>query len=80
MDRRYPRRYVYLFALFLLVLVGYLVLIFNDPAAGTREGVLAQVIGQKVVVYACVLSVLAQSVGARRVLRQSAQDRPVGPA
>jgi hypothetical membrane protein len=64
LDPKYPRRYALAFALFLLVLGGYLVLIFSGPAMNTSRGLVAQVVGQKVVVYASVVSVLVQTMGA----------------
>lgn len=64
LNREYPRRYALALALFLLVLGGYLVLIFQGPAMSTPGGLVVQVVGQKVVVYSCVVSVFVQAFGA----------------
>ena len=64
LERKYPRRYALAFALFLAVLGAYLVLIFRGPMMDGSSGLVAQVVGQKIVVYASVLSVLLQAVGA----------------
>ena len=69
-DRRYPRCYALAFALFLFVLGAYLVLIFHRPTMNTPQGLVAQVVGQKVVVYASVVSILVQAAGA---LKQAAK-------
>ena len=64
LDRDYPRRYALLFAVFLLVLGGYLVLILSGPGMSTLGGLVAQVVGQKAVVYASVISIAIQTFGA----------------
>ena len=59
----YPRRYALLFAAFAALLVVYVFLMEAGPK--TLE---IQVLGQKAIAYASVLSILAQAVGARRLL------------
>lgn len=68
--RDYPRRYLAVFAAFALLLVGYLWLLFFGPALDSTQGLLIQATGQKVIVYAGIVSVGMQALGAQRVLDQ----------
>jgi len=72
-DRRYPKRYAFVFFLFAVLLVGYLYLLFFGPSPRTPEGLLIQAIGQKIIVYASIISVMIQSLGARQVLQRRAR-------
>lgn len=71
LDLRYPRRYALALAAFLMVLGAYLALIFRGPALNTALGLVVQVVGQKVVVYASVVSVLVQAIGALEQLERA---------
>ena len=62
----YPRRYAWLFVLFWLLLAGYYLLLTNGPSIETSQGFVIQVIGQKVIAYASVVSVGLQAYGARK--------------
>ncbi len=68
-DRTYPKRYALIFILFAVLLGVYLVLITQGPDMDTAQGLLMQATGQKIIVYASILSVLAQSLAALRVIR-----------
>lgn len=61
----YPKRFAAVFGVFAILLLLYLGLLFFGPTLKTPEGVMIQVTGQKLIVYASVISVLIQAVGAR---------------
>lgn len=62
----YPKRFAMVFGVFAILLVLYLGLLFFGPHTRTPEGLLIQATGQKVIVYASIISVLIQSLGARQ--------------
>jgi hypothetical membrane protein len=64
MDKRYPKLYAWVFAVFCLMLIGYYLLITNEPSFTSPEGLVIQVVGQKVISYASILSIGIQSLGA----------------
>jgi hypothetical membrane protein len=72
LARDYPRRYLAIFGAFALLLAGYLWLLFLGPDLDSAQGLLIQATGQKIIVYAAVLSVGLQALGARRVLETAA--------
>lgn len=65
---RYPRRYAWLFVFFWLLLTGYYWLITVGPSTDTFQGFLIQVIGQKIIVYASIVSLGLQALGAQKFL------------
>ncbi len=71
MDKNYPRRYAWVFALFCALLIGYYLLITTGPHATAPQGLVIQAIGQKVIVYASIISISIQSFGAYRYLKLS---------
>jgi len=71
MDKRYPKVYAWVFAVFSLMLIGYYVLITNGPSFDTPEGLVIQVVGQKVIAYMSILSIGIQSMGAYLYLGKS---------
>jgi hypothetical protein len=73
---RYARPYLLVFIIFWLMLVGYILLLELGPDIKTFEGMLIQAAGQKVIVYASIISVVLQSLGARR---QAAGSSVPGP-
>ncbi len=68
-DRRYPKVYAWIFAAFSLMLIGYYLLMTNGPSYTSPQGLVIQVVGQKVIAYASILSIGIQSLGAYRFLR-----------
>jgi hypothetical protein len=64
-EPQYPKRFAVVFGAFAILLLLYLGLLFFGPSTRTSEGVLIQVTGQKIIVYASIVSVLIQSLGAR---------------
>ncbi len=68
LDRSYPRLYAWVFAIFCLVLIGYFLLLTNGPNITSPQGLVIQVVGQKIVSYASIVSIFIQSIGAYRFL------------
>lgn len=68
MSRSYPRRALWVFGVFTLVLLGYLFLITKGPAPESPSGLMVQSLGQKAVVYSSLAAVGTQSWVARRYL------------
>ena len=68
-DKQYPKAYAWVFAVFCLMLVGYYLLLTKGPDFSSPQGLVVQVIGQKVIAYASVLSIGIQSLGAFRFLK-----------
>ena len=73
----YPRRYAVVFSVFAVLLGLYLILIFAGPDADSAQGLIIQVVGQKVIAYASIITVLIEAVGALRVNR--ARTQPSNP-
>ncbi len=68
MDKRYPKRYAWVFTVFCLMLIGYYLLMTNGPSFSSPDGLVIQVVGQKVISYTSILSIGLQSLGAFRYL------------
>jgi hypothetical membrane protein len=64
----YPRKYLAVFVAFVLLLAGYLWLLFYGPALDSPTGLVIQATGQKIIAYAAILSVGIQALGARGIL------------
>jgi hypothetical membrane protein len=73
MDKRYPKLYAWVFAVFCFLLIGYYLLLTNGPSFNSPEGLIIQVVGQKAIAYASILSIGIQSIGAYRFLGKSLQ-------
>jgi hypothetical protein len=67
-DKHYPKFYASVFAIFCLMLVGYYVLLTNGSSFDSPQGLVIQVVGQKVIAYASILSIFIQSLGAYHFL------------
>jgi hypothetical membrane protein len=63
-----PHRFAWIFATFALLLVGYLILLSAGPDIDTPAGLMIQAVGQKLIAYSAVLTVLAQSLIMRQHL------------
>ena len=68
MDQQYPKVYAWVFTVFCLMLIGYYLLMTNGPSFSSPEGLVVQVVGQKVIAYASIISIGIQSIGAYRFL------------
>lgn len=63
--RDYPRTGAWIFSFFALGLAAYVALLMYGPGSRTPEGLFIQVLGQKLIAYAAVISVGWQAVLAR---------------
>lgn len=70
-SARYPNRYAVVYGVFALLLAGYLWLLFQGPGFGNARGVMVQVIGQKVIAYAAIVTALIEAWGAARVRKRA---------
>jgi hypothetical protein len=68
-TRNVPRRFAAVFALFALVLASYIILLMLGPRLDTPAGAAIQATGQKVVVYASMLTILVQALLSLRLER-----------
>jgi len=73
LERTIPRRFALVYGIFALVLVTYIGLISLGPSPATAAGAAIQATGQKIIVYASVLTILAQAVSARALLASRAR-------
>ena len=64
--RSVSRAFAVVFSVFALVLVAYIALIVFGPPLATAEGARIQATGQKLIVYASVLTIFVQALLARR--------------
>lgn len=67
-DGHYPRQMAIVYIIFALALAAYLVLIFGNFDFGDKR-LTINVTGQKLIVYAAIITMLIQANGARRVLK-----------
>jgi hypothetical membrane protein len=68
LNKPYPRLYAWVFAVFCLLLIGYYLLLTNGQSFTSPDGLVIQVVGQKVISYAAIISIFIQSLGAYRFL------------
>jgi len=73
LDKSYPKVFAWVFAAFCLMLIGYYLLLIQGPDFSSPQGLVIQVVGQKVIAYASILSIGIQSLGAYRFLEKSDQ-------
>jgi hypothetical protein len=64
-DKDHPKGYAWELAGFFVLLVGYMLLLELGPGITTEAGVFIQAAGQKVIVYASIISIMIQAGGAR---------------
>ena len=75
MDKRYPKVYAWIFTIFCLMLIGYYLLLTEGPSMTSPDGLVIQVVGQKVISYASILSIGIQALGAYRFLGSRDQHK-----
>lgn len=68
-ERTLPRQFALTFLAFAILLAAYVLLLTFGPSPKAAAGLRIQVAGQKIIVYASVLTVLIQSVAAGRLAR-----------
>lgn len=66
-ERELPKSFAFVFVAFAVLLAGYVLLLTTGPAPNSHEGLRVQVLGQKLIVYASVVSVLVQALIADRL-------------
>lgn len=69
LSSRLPRRFVYVFAAFAILLAAYIAMLTVGPAPGTPLGAMIQATAQKIIVYASVLTILIQALSVLALLR-----------
>jgi hypothetical protein len=62
-ERRRPHPSPWVFFIFAALLGGYILLITFGPGLSTPEGIMVQSLGQKIIVYAGIISILLESLG-----------------
>lgn len=72
-ERDYPNRYALVFVAFAALLLLYVLLLMVGPPYDEPEGIMIQAVGQKIIVYAAVISIFLQVKGARKIAGE-AQD------
>lgn len=78
MERLFPKSFAWVFAVFCLLLIGYYLLMTNGPSFTSPQGLEIQVIGQKVIAYASILSIGIQSVGAYKFYKNARRTEGFG--
>lgn len=68
MDKDYPKLYAWVFTAFCFMLIGYYLLMTNGPRFDSPQGLVIQVVGQKFISYASIISIAIQAIGAYRFL------------
>jgi len=63
----FPRRLTYYFAGYILILTIYLYLLFFGPNTETETGRLIQVVGQKIIVYTTLLTMVLEGLGIAKI-------------
>jgi hypothetical protein len=71
LGRQYPKRFALVFIAFGILLTLYLLFLEKGPDIHTPEGMIIQAVGQKIIVYASIISLLIQAFGAKKVARES---------
>ena len=70
LHKEYSNFYAWFYLVFLLILIGYLIILYAGPSSTTDFGLSVQVVGQKVIVYTEVISFAIQSIGTINHLRK----------
>lgn len=65
----YPNQYAYAYSFFAAALLFYVWFILYGPSFDTAEGATSQVIGQKLIVYLSIFSMMIQTYGAQQQLK-----------
>ncbi len=66
-EPNYPNRFGFVFVAFAVLLVIYIFLLIIGPPYDSPEGNMIQAIGQKIIVYASVISIFIQANGANKI-------------
>ncbi len=71
----FPRRFLYVFSAFAILLAAYVALLTAGPSAATPQGAAIQATAQKIIVYASIFTVLVQAVNAQRLIASGSRLR-----
>ena len=71
-NREYPNRYAMVYLVFAGLLAAYIMLITRGPDIDTARGVMIQATGQKIIVYAAIITILIQGWGASKLVESRA--------
>jgi hypothetical protein len=71
LKRDHPKIYAWVFIAFAILLGVYVWLLFEGPSANTPNGLIIQATGQKIIVYAAIISMFIQSYGVWKAIRES---------
>jgi hypothetical protein len=66
LNPEYPDRYAGVYLVFGVLLAAYILLITRGPSMENAQGVIIQATGQKIIVYAAILTIFLQSWGASK--------------
>jgi hypothetical protein len=69
-EQRLPQSFAFVFLAFAVWLTGYVLPPTFGPAPNSHQGLRVQVIGQKIILYASVFSLLIQALVADRLQRK----------
>jgi hypothetical protein len=72
-ERTLPKKFAFTFLAFAIPLAAYVLLLTFGPSPKAIDGLRIQVAGQRIIVYASILTVLIQSLAANRILHIRAQ-------
>ena len=73
-TKSYPNRYAYAYSAFAAALFFYVWFILYGPSFASPEGAELQVIGQKLIVYTSIFSMMIQTYGAQQQLKIESGD------
>lgn len=71
LNRAYPNRFAVVYLIFAGLLAAYILLITRGPDVDTAQGVMIQATGQKIIVYAAIITIFIQSWGAVKLTKQN---------
>jgi len=77
LKRDYPKVYAWVFIAFAILLGVYVWLMFEGPSTSTSNGLVIQATGQKIIVYAAIVSMFIQSYGAWKKTPAQAYDSSI---
>lgn len=69
-DHDYPNSYAFIFMGFAVLLASYIILLFLGPGSDEQGSVVIQAAGQKVIVYAAIITMSVQAFGALKFIRK----------
>jgi hypothetical protein len=77
-EKTYDRRYGFNFLFFTVILAFYIILLFIGPSSETLLGLVAQVTGQKIVLYTFATCLFIHGCGAYNQEKTKNEDKVTG--